>query len=65
MNYVDKMLEIPYDKYDGINVQAVEQLCVSADEEVAELKEWQRKAFQCYPNIDCDIENLTDKEYRK
>ncbi len=36
-----------------------------ADLEIAALIEWQRKAFQCYPNIDLDIEtkrNLSDDQ---
>lgn len=46
MSYVDEMLKIPYDQFDGISVTQVELLCARADKELeakdkelAELKE--------------------------
>lgn len=38
MSYLRKMLDIPYDKFDGISVNQVETLCREADEEIAKLK---------------------------
>lgn len=44
----------------SLNSQAVNQVKMYNEkvDEITELKEWQRKAFDCYPNIDIDIAGL-------